>query len=322
MPTRVPFIVLLPVATLLASCDRPQDDFRDCSDVDVSLAEALPATLSGTGLYSDIAADAVSDAAIAFSPRFPLWTDSATKRRWLLLPAGGVVDTRDPDDWRFPVGTRTFKEFTRGGVRIETRMNLKTPDGWAAAAYLWDADGADATLQLDAAEDVAGTAHDVPGAAECQACHGGRHDFTLGFSSVQLDPDTRAALFDAGVLSDPVDGVLDLDPVAEAGLGVLHGNCSHCHNAERTDAPQATDCYAPGERVRFDLSLPADLAALSRAPALRTASEQLGTASSSKVLNRMATRNLDDDRPSMPPLGTEEVDEAGLTAVRAMVERL
>lgn len=258
--------------------------------------------------------------AVAFSPRFPLWTDGATKRRWLLLPEGGAVDTSDPERWAFPVGTRLFKEFTRDGVRIETRMNLRTEDGWAAAAYLWDADGEDARRRLQPVEDAAGTPHDVPGAAECLACHGGRGSFTLGFSATQLDPDTRAELFETGVLSDPVDARLALHAVQLEGLGTLHGNCSHCHNADRDDQPQATDCYRLEDN--FDLTLPADLGDAAAAPAVQTARWLLGSTDDSEVLDRISTRNQAERDPSMPPLGTEEVDHAGVAAVRAFIAGL
>jgi len=305
----------------VVACDgRP--DLRDCSDVDLSLAEGLPMRLSEVGFYRDVVNQVVSDTAIEFTPRYPLWTDGATKRRWIVLPEGGSVQTQDADDWSYPVGTATFKEFTRDDVRVETRMNLKTEDGWAAAAYIWNDAGDDAVRQLVNAPNVAGTPHDVPGAAECQACHGGRGDFTLGFSATQLDPETRRALFDAGVLSDRVEDDLELDPTAESGLGVLHGNCSHCHNPHRDDQPQATDCYAPGDRVDFDLSLPHDLDDLTEAPALRTGSEVLGETGDSKVIERMTTRAWDDDRPPMPPLGTELVDEEGVAAVRAFIDAI
>ncbi|MEL6346941.1 MAG: hypothetical protein AAFV53_27760 [Myxococcota bacterium] len=322
MKTHSTLFLLVPFVALQAGCDADDGDFRDCSTVDVSGAEALPARLSETGLYSDIANDVVSDMAFGFTPQFPLWTDTAKKRRWLLLPAGEMVDTRNPDDWVFPVGTQTFKEFTRDGVRIETRMNLKTEDGWSAATYLWNDAGDDATLQIFMTEDAAGTPHDVPGAAECQACHGGRRNFTLGFSATQLDVETRIALFEAGLLSDPVESEIQLDATARAGLGVLHGNCSHCHNSARNQQPQATDCYDPGDYNDFDFTLSAGLDRLDDAPAVRTAREQLGSDGDSKVLNRMSRRDEDDERPSMPPLGTELVDEDGVDAVRSFIQTL
>jgi hypothetical protein len=36
----------------------------------------------------------------------------------------------------------------------------------------------------------------------------------------------------------------------------------------------------------------------------------------------MSTRKRDDDRPAMPPLGTERVDEEGVASVRAFIETL
>jgi mono/diheme cytochrome c family protein len=309
-------LLLLPISVLPSGCN----DFRDCSTVDVSAAEALPSRLSETGLYSDISNDVVSDAAVEFTPRFPLWTDGAKKRRWLMLPPGEQVNTQDADDWVFPVGTRTFKDFTRDGVLIETRMNLKTEDGWAAAAYIWNDAGDDALKQLVTAEDAAGTPHDVPGAAECQACHGGRRDFTLGFSATQLDPDTRAGLFAAGVLSEPVESVIQLDATVKEGLGYLHGNCSHCHNSERNEQAQATDCYTLDDN--FDLTLPAGLADIENAPIMLEGRFLLGTPQDSDVLDRMSTRNQSLQNPSMPPLGTEIVDGEGVSAVEALIEAL
>ena len=316
MKTISPVLLLLGITTLHLGCT----SFRDCSAVDVSAAEALPTRLSETELYSDIANDVVSEAAFEFTPQFPLWTDGAEKRRWLLLPEGEQVDTQDTEAWVFPVGTRFSKEFTRDGVRIETRMNLKNDDGWTAAAYIWTAAGDDAERQLETAEDVAGTPHDVPGAAECLACHGGRSNFTLGFSATQLDLETRDELFEAGLLSEPVESEIQLDATAKAGLGYLHGNCSHCHNSDRNQQPQATDCYTLDDN--FDVTLPPDLSSVEDAPALQTARWLLGGSRESEVLIRISDRNRSEGNPSMPPLGTEVVDEEGVAAIQAFIEAL
>lgn len=312
-------LLLIPLFLILMSGCR---SFRDCSDIDTSPAEDLPDVLSETGLYSDIANQVFADRVVKFDPRFPLWTDGAKKRRWILLPEAELVDTSNPDDWDFPVGTRFFKEFERDGERIETRMNLLTEDGWAAVAYVWDEDGQDATRQLERLENAAGTEHDVPGAAECLTCHAGRRNFTLGFSATQLEPETRSELYDAGVFTAPSEERIDLDPVDLAGLGALHGNCSHCHNPDRDEQPQATDCYAPDPEDTFDATLPPDLAAVEDAPVLDTARWQLGRPGDSEILERMSERNQSERNPSMPPIGTELVDEEGVAAVEAFIEAL
>ena len=309
---------------LMVGCGTPIE--RDCSSADTSAAEALPESLSQTGLYADIAADVVVDAAHEFEPRFPLWTDGADKRRWLLLPDGGQVDTSDPAEWVFPVGTKLFKEFALHGVRLETRLTTRTEGGWTAVSYVWSDGGADAARQLDAAPDVADTPHDVPSAAECLACHAGRGNFTLGFSATQLQPQTRADLHDAGVLSDAGEGEIDLPPTALAGLGVLHGNCSHCHNAHRDDQPQATTCFAPNagedDDEPVDFTLPHGLASVDDAPVLQTARWLLDGGADSEVIARMSERNTSAFNPSMPPLGTENVHQEGLAAVEAFLSEL
>ncbi|MCA8978579.1 MAG: hypothetical protein KDC14_01040, partial [Planctomycetes bacterium] len=111
---------------------------------------ALPQLLSETGLYAEVAGKRVAADVVAFEPQYPLWSDGATKRRWIRLPEGGAVDAHDPDDWRFPVGTRLWKEFSLGR-RVETRYMEKLADGgWRRLVFVWDADESDARLAPEA----------------------------------------------------------------------------------------------------------------------------------------------------------------------------
>src|SRR5262245_1808413 len=87
-----------------------------------------PALLSQTGLYTPGTARAVDPQNLTFSPQYPLWTDGAHKRRWIRLPAGSFIDASQPDAWRFPVGTRLWKEFSFDGKPVETRMIERLPD--------------------------------------------------------------------------------------------------------------------------------------------------------------------------------------------------
>ena len=65
-----------------------------------------PETLRETGLYLDLESREVDPKHLAFSPQYPLWTDGATKRRWISLPPGTAIDGSNPDNWVFPIGTR------------------------------------------------------------------------------------------------------------------------------------------------------------------------------------------------------------------------
>ena len=76
--------------------------------------------LADTGLYQDASAERVAADVLAYTPQYPLWSDGATKRRWIRLPPGAAIDASDPDAWVFPIGTQIWKEFSFGG-RVETR---------------------------------------------------------------------------------------------------------------------------------------------------------------------------------------------------------
>ncbi len=261
-----------------------------------------------------------------YRPRFELWADGAEKRRWVSVPPGAKIDNSEPDEWVFPVDTKLWKEFSRGGRRLETRLLHKTgpsASDWTALAYVWNAEGSDAIAAPMGASNVLGTDHDVPSAAECMGCHGGRKSRVLGLSAVQL-----------GLVSDPGSGLSkDLEGLfthalakfdfpgterEEAALGYLHANCAHCHNQGRPpgDGPR---CYDPEKT--FDLSV--TLAALSgqaEFPAQVTTQPNwlaAGEPDESLLLQRMTQASV--FRPRMPSLGTEHWDEAGSALVRRWI---
>lgn len=299
-----------------------------CSDLTESAIAALPRRLSETGRY-----DA---GVIEFTPAFSLWSDGAQKRRALFLPAGTQIDTSDMDDWRFPKGTRLWKDFVRDGVLVETRFFTRSNDGeWAFAAYVWNGD--DAELSLEGAANAGGTPHDVPAASKCHACHGGRASTVLGFSAVQLANVDRAStgfdLSDAiarGLLSHPPSDPAALrvpgDATERAALGYLHANCSHCHNQSRpaTNGPR---CYDP--RQAFDFLLRAsELSEVRQTATYRTALVDAdvlirGQPARSPMLTRMTTRTgSTGGTEQMPPLATETVDADGVAVIRAWIEGL
>ena len=80
--------------------------------------------MSETGLYAAGRPGRDRSGEPPFSPQYPLWSDGAAKARWIYLPPGTAIDTSDPDDWTFPVGTRFWKEFTFNGRKVETRLHV------------------------------------------------------------------------------------------------------------------------------------------------------------------------------------------------------
>ena len=194
-----------------------------------------PPRLSDQGLYADIATKTLAADVVEYAPTYPLWADGADKRRWIKLPPGTRIDTSDMDHWVFPPGTKFFKQFSLNGTLLETRLIMP---GGTMEAFVWAADGSDAYLMPDGAQDVLGTDHDVPSTVQCHLCHDGEPGSILGFSALQLSRTgagvTLSALAGQGLLTSPPPAGVTYPPpgtgtTADA-LGYLHANCGQCHN--------------------------------------------------------------------------------------------
>ena len=249
----------------------------------------LPEHLRDTGLYVAGSTSEVRPENLSFSPQYPLWSDGATKRRWLYLPPGTSIDASRPNAWDFPPGTRLWKEFSHDR-RVETRMIERLADGsWRFAAYVWNEDGSDAVLAPAAgvrALPVRGAPdgrYAVPSEADCRACHEGGATPVLGASALQLSPDRDPlaphaelakasdvdlrALVASGKLRNLPPALLEsppriaaASPTERAALGYLHGNCAHCHNRQDSAVDQGGRVDA-GAAVPVDLSLAQDVGA-------------------------------------------------------------
>ena len=113
-----------------------------CDLPDPDRTSELPQRLAETGLYADIATGELAADVVAYTPQFPLWSDGADKRRWIWLPPGTQIDTDDQDEWKFPDGTKLWKEFSVAGIAIETRLIEKrgpADDDWIPISYVWNA---------------------------------------------------------------------------------------------------------------------------------------------------------------------------------------
>jgi hypothetical protein len=223
-----------------------------------------PKNLVCTGLYADIVGKVTAPGVAPYAPAIPLWSDGAMKQRWIALPAGGIIDNSNPEEWIFPVGTKVWKEFSRGGQRVETRLWQKVRNGyWVDGTYVWNADesagvlGGGGDIVLDD-----GSAYHIPTQDECEKCHRGRTEHILGFEEVLLGLPgatglTLDTLVQQGKLSAPPASTTlaigdDGTGAAAPALGWLHVNCGvTCHN----DNSNST-AYAAGMLLRLS---PAEL---------------------------------------------------------------
>jgi hypothetical protein len=292
---------------------------------------------------------------IAFSPQYPLWSDGASKQRWIFLPPGTHIDASDPDAWDFPSGTRLYKDFSFGR-RIETRVIERNADGsWQFGVYVWNEAGTDAVLApadgirtLPVAAAPEGR-YAIPSVYDCQACHEGPRVPVLGFSTLQLSADRDplaphadaspspdlAALTRRGLLRNLPRELLDTppriaaaSPVERAALGYLHGNCGHCHGAaDVVDAAVPVGLRLAQGSARQDGNATL-LRSLVNAPSrfrfAGAAGEappiiRPGNAGHSVLPRRMRAR---DPRTQMPPLGTALPDLDALALLTRWIEEL
>jgi len=298
-----------------------------CAGVDEEAIGVLPHRLSETGLYEDVKADRVAERVQSFRPQFALWTDGAEKRRWVGLPDGSRVDTNDMDNWRFAAGTKFWKEFTRDGVRVETRLMAKVgprDEDWVFMSYLWNADESDAVAVPYGAMDARGTAHDVPAVNECISCHGGRISRVLGFSAIQLSARAQigeialAELGVRGLTTSPADRpfVVPGDDTERAALGYLHANCGECHNASRPPM-EGPRCFEPRNALDVWLRTSA-LESVEATPTYETAFDRFaerGQPGQSRIVRRISERGFG----AMPCVGSERVDEDGVALLRRWI---
>ncbi len=268
-------LLLLPALAACGGRTDLQSDFSGAPAAspgawnEVAIAEPCPgvvdppSTLECTGLYADIATKTLSEAVHSYAPAVPLWSDGAQKARWIYLPPHAVIDGASPSEWRFPIGTRLWKEFRVGGKRIETRMFQKTlANFWVYATYTWSADESGAARSTGGDIVLAdGSPYHVPTPSECDDCHRGRSDCILGFEQSLLGLPgapgvTLEDLARAGKLS-PAPSRVNLQigddgtGVAAPALGWLHVNCGvTCHNTNANSM-----AYAAGMDLRLDPAL-------------------------------------------------------------------
>lgn len=335
--------VLAALCLVLPGADRPG------GNRDTAKQTEPPPTLHETGLFASANSLVIDPAHLGFAPQYPLWTDGATKRRWISLPPGQLIDASDSDAWEFPAGTRFWKEFAFDGRQVETRyMERRTDGSWLFATYVWNATGTSATLVPASGirrgfEFGDGTAHAIPSRSDCGACHLSGRSPVLGFSALQLSDDrdpnalhaepapppdlTLAQLIDRGLVSG-LDVSFVLSPprtstssaTQRTALGYLHANCGHCHNP-----------HGPLKRLGLylrhssDRSRSAALATSFRRPLVKPPAGLLpgteyrvapGNPHQSAIPQRMAARA---GALQMPPIGTARVDEKAVELINRWI---
>lgn len=295
----------------------------------------LPESLAELGLSSSLVdGTETHGAAIPFAPAYPLWTNGATKRRSLLLPAGKRVDT-SAEPWSFPPGTVLAKTFfypdeSARPSPVETRILRRGASDWDYAVYLWNEDARDATL-LDGRAPVSvpvtleGESFDhlVPSRLQCRSCHESRDGVVLGFDAFRLDhrlegeSETQLdGLRSRGALSHPPPEpgkIAAPDELTRSVLGYFEGNCTHCHNGGDGPASAFSLRHEVALQNLIDVEATSELVG-----GIRVRS---GDPEQSGLFLALSRADVTSAQP-MPPLGVERVDAAAVEMFRSWITGL
>lgn len=225
-----------------------------------------PTHLSAWGLFTDGLAQEPAEGVVPYEVISPLFSDYASKHRFIRLPDGAQITYTDEGDWIYPAGTVLVKSFGyREDLRdpespehvVETRLMVLEDDGeWHPYVYVWNGGDAEYVPQGEIV-DVAWThtdgeartlAYHVPNVVECTNCHGGADEVTpIGPRTEQIDRDhdygagleNQIAHMEAlGWFGNTVPAFADrsrlADPNGTSDLesrarAYLDANCAHCH---------------------------------------------------------------------------------------------
>ncbi|MCX6193530.1 MAG: hypothetical protein NTX34_03430 [Cytophagales bacterium] len=217
--------------------------------------------LSDYGFFKGTLKDQIpTDGVVLYTLNSPLFSDYASKLRFIRLPEGKSV-TYNPDSvLQFPVGTAIVKTFCypfdernpqKGRRLMETRVLLHEANGWVALPYIWNKEQTDAVLEvaggsdqvswIDAAGKKQSFEYQVPNMNQCKGCHERSGEMTpIGPSVRQLNDGHQLQHWEtAGILKGlPKDHIPTLVNYSDASAflddrvkAYLDINCAHCHNA-------------------------------------------------------------------------------------------
>ena len=121
----------------------------------------------------------------------PLFSDYAEKARFVWMPEGTAAKIGNIDEsFEFPQGAVLIKNFyyyrdvrspEQGKQLVETRLLINKQSGWDALTYVWDAQQADANLEIagdmrmvnwiDHRGEPKSTNFIIPNKNQCKGCH-------------------------------------------------------------------------------------------------------------------------------------------------------
>ncbi len=295
------------------------DQFLNCSS-----PLEFPVKLSDYCLYEYLDSDTEYINFQKYELNYPLWTNGSDKKRWMYLPRDSKINTLNPDEWIFPVGTVLLKEFSYNGLKVETRLIEKlSSNNWRVAVYAWNNEQTQANYVNTGVLNALGTGHEIPSLSQCINCHKGRSDFAIGPEAVQFEHRDKNGLnldklvqLNLITHSLPRPMIIKGNELTQKALGYLHGNCSHCHNP---DGQWKGDFLGDPTFLNFRHTSSANTLAQENAylNLFRFNKIDVNNPSTSQIIFRMRSKDF-----QMPPVGVQKADEEGIKLLLEWVNQL
>ncbi len=304
--------------------------------------------LSDYGFFKGTLKDQIpADGVVPYALNSPLFSDYASKLRFVKLPEGQSV-TYNPDSvLQFPVGTAIVKTFyypidernpKKGRRLMETRVLLHEAKGWVALPYIWNKEQTDATLEVAGGSDVVAWTdasgkkqsfeYQVPNMNQCKGCHERSGQMTpIGPSIRQLNDGQQLQHWEtAGILKGlPKDHIPALVNYSNAAASLddrvkayLDINCAHCHNP--TGPARSSGLYLTWDsKDRTAYGFLKSPVAAGRGSGNLSYDIVPGKPEQSILHYRMASR---DPGVMMPELGRQLTHHEGVEMVRSWISSL
>jgi uncharacterized repeat protein (TIGR03806 family) len=316
----------------------------------------LPALLSQTGVFASLTDLRPSPGVVPYDVNAPLWSDGASKRRWIVLPPGGKIRFAPTGEWDFPPGTVFIKHFELATdeehpqvkKRLETRLLVVdgTGNGYGAT-YKWKGDNRDAELlatsltekiDIRTAKGSRTQTWYYPSRADCLTCHTSSAKFVLGVKTRQLnrdftDPATGTSanqlhtwntlgMFLSRIDESKIPTFSRLAALDDAKAGLEHRARSYL------DA-NCANCHRPGNTIRaaFDARFDTPLKTQGILN-VATVSDSLNVidpkvvAPGDPARSMLVQRMRRSDNFKMPPLASNIHDESALAALEQWIAGL
>jgi len=320
-----------------------------------SASRPLPALLSQTGAFADLATLAPNPALLPYTVNSPLWSDAAHKTRWMAVPTNTFVAFSPTGNWTFPNGSVFVKHFelsvneTNSAIRqrLETRLLVRGTNGQVyGASYKWRPDHSDADLVptmtnenilITTATGLRTQMWSYPGRQDCLTCHtipsggvlgvntrqlNGAFDYLLtGVQDNQIRALNHAGLFTAPVSEPAIPGYTKLVPVTATNASLEFRVRSYL------DA-NCAHCHRPNGGVNALFDARFDTPLTNQGIIAGTALNNLGiTGARIVVPTNLAASVLyqrDNSLASikMPPLAKNMIDADAMTVLAAWINSL